>query len=86
MVFKFSEYLIFLKDRNVLSSALVILMGGMIKDVVNDFIKDIIIPVTDGELKIKKNILKIYSVKIINLIVITYLLFVLSKYLEDVNL
>jgi len=86
MVFQINEYLLFLKNRNIISSALVILMGGMIKDVVHDFIDDVIMPATKGNVKVKKDLIKIYTVKILNLFVVTYLLFLLSKSLERINL
>ena len=86
MVYKFNEYIRFLKDRNIISSALAIVVVGMINDIVHKLIDDIIIPLTKGEINLNKKQLKKYSILIANFIFVTYILFVLITHLEKIDL
>lgn len=90
MILKFKEYIRFMQNKHILSSAIGLTIGGVITDLISRINHDFLIPMSRGKFKvIKKHFLKkilviLYS--IINMIFVTYLFFRLNLVLEKHNL
>ena len=79
-------YLQFLKAKKVIPKTVVLVMGTLISSIVKKMIKDFIYPLSKGRInKVKKRLLnahKLYGALLINVIITTYLLFVISSFFD----
>ena len=75
----------FIKEKNILGAAIGVVMGSLISQIVKKIAKDIINPLSKGKVKqIKKNVnFKLYMGLVINFITTSYILFVLTKFIEN---
>ena len=84
MIESFKEYLKFIKDSKIIEGAIMFFLGGMIKDLMTQILKEIIIPVTKGKVeKLNINYNK-YSAQIIQIIITSYILFLLYKGVKSI--
>ena len=78
-------YASFIKEKNILGAAIGVVMGSLISQIVKKVAEDIITPLSKGKVKeIKKNVnFKLYMGLVINFITTSYILFVLTKFIEN---
>ena len=76
----FDSYVKFIKEKSIIDGAIIFFVGGMIKDFVTKAMKEIIIPLTRGKIDvIKKFNIYDYGLEIFQLVLTSYLLFVLHR-------
>ena len=80
-MYKSREYLEFLNSKNIIPSAFAVVIGSLISNMVQKVVNDLITPISKG----KKPIINLteLSLEMVNFIVITYILFIVSDYLEN---
>lgn len=80
-MYKSREYLEFLNSKNIIPSAFAVVIGSLISNMVQKIVNDLITPISKG----KKPIINLteLSLEMVNFIVITYILFIVSDYLEN---
>ena len=76
---------LFMKNKNVLSTAVSFVIAAMLKEIIFKFTNEVILPLTKN-----KNINKLknvnfyeYLILIINLLIVSYVLFILDKSISD---
>ena len=80
-MYKAREYLEFLNSKNIIPSAFAVVIGSLISNMVQKIVNDLVTPISKGEKPIIN--LTELSLEIINFIVITYILFIVSDYIEN---
>ena len=80
-MYKKKEYLNFLKSQNIIPSAFAIVTGSLITNLIKKIIDDVINPLSNGNKPIIN--LKEFGLEVINFILVTYILFIISDYLEN---
>ncbi len=79
-------YFQFLKAKKVIPKTVVLVMGTLIAGIVKKMIKDFIYPLSKGRVElVKKRLLdapQLYGALLLNIVVTTYLLFVVSALFE----
>ena len=82
----FHKYFEFIKDQKILPKTMIIVIGSLISGFIKKIIKDFVYPLGKGQIdKINKNFkaaMKSYPILGINIIVTSYLLFVLSSLVD----
>ena len=77
-------FLQFITNKKIIPSTVVLVMGSLISSFVRKIIKDFVYPLAKGHLKkVKRNALfamKAYPIMLINIVVTTYLLFIISTF------
>ena len=84
MLKTFSEYLEFIKESKIIEGAIMFFLGGMIKSLMHRIMREIIIPVTQGKFKKLYFDYNRYAAEIIQIVVTSYLLFLLHKGVRDI--
>ena len=79
----FSEYLEFLKENKIIEGAIMFFIGAEIQKFMHHIMKDIIVPLTKGDTKRLHINYKEYFVEIIQIVITSYLLFILHKTIKD---
>ena len=80
-MYKVHEYLEFLNSKNIIPSAFAVVIGSLISNMVQKIVSDLITPISKGEKPIIN--LTELSLEMVNFIVITYILFIISDYIEN---
>jgi hypothetical protein len=74
----------FISEKKIIAKTVILVMGSLISSFVRKIIKDFVYPLAKGNLKrVKKNLLiakNAYPIMVINIIVTTYFLFVISTF------
>jgi large-conductance mechanosensitive channel len=84
MIESFKEYLEFIKESKIIEGAIMFFLGSMIKTLMMQILREVIIPVTKGKVE-KLNInYKKYVAEIIQIVVTSYLLFLLHKGVKNI--
>lgn len=75
----------FMKNKNVLSTAVSFVIAAMLKEIIFKFTNEIILPLTKNKNinKLKDINLYEYLILIINLLLVSYVLFILDKSISD---
>lgn len=79
----FDKYLKYISEKRVLSSGYKLIFVSMINNIINKIIDEIIIPITNGEFEKEKINKKEYFALVLNLIVSTYILFIIIDFIEN---
>ena len=82
MLPKFNKYIEFIKGKAGIQSAFSIVLGTLISNTIQKIANEIITPLTRRE-KINFNI-KEYFLLIFNLLITTYILFIIIDYLDNI--
>lgn len=79
--FNLKNFAIFLKNNNIISVSISFVIAGMVKEIILKLTDTIILPVIKSKSlkKLKEVNFNIFLVLLINLIIVSYLLFVLDK-------
>ena len=77
---KIKEFLSFIKEKKILSSAFVMISASMINNIIQMFAFDVILPISKGK-KTKKT-LNEFVIIIMNFIISSYILFIIMSYSE----
>lgn len=80
-MYKSREYLEFLNSKNIIPSAFAVVIGSLISNMVQKIVSNLITPISKGEKPIIN--LTELSLEMVNFIIITYILFIVSDYLEN---
>jgi len=80
-MYKSKEYFAFLNSKNIIPSAFAVVIGSLISNIVKKIVDDFIKPISKGEKPIF-NFTEL-GLEILNFIIITYVLFIISDYLEN---
>ena len=86
MVYKFNEYVNFIRGDNIISSAFIIVIGCMISNIIDRIVDEIVLPLTNNKLKIENIHIKEYFILIANFILVTYILFLIIDKLKATGL
>ena len=82
----FHKYYEFIKEKKIIPQTMIIVIGSLISGFIKKVIKDFVYPLGKGQIeKIKKNFkaaMKSYPILGINIIVTSYVLFVLSSLVD----
>jgi len=81
------EYIEFISNKNILPTAIALVLGAIVTDIVRKLKDDIIIPLSKFDFKtlLKKFDLREYLGLTIHFFLQTYLLFMLSKTIKNMN-
>ena len=79
--FNLKNFAIFLKNNNIISVSISFVIAGMVKEIILKLTNTVILPVIKSKSlkKLKEVNFKIFLVLLLNLIIVSYLLFVLDK-------
>ena len=79
--FNLKNFAIFLKNNNIISVSISFVIAGMVKEIILKLTDTVILPVIKSKSlkKLKEVNFNIFLVLLINLIIVSYLLFVLDK-------
>lgn len=80
-MYKISEYIDFLNSKNIIPSAFAVVIGSLISNMVQKIVNDLITPISKGEKPIIN--LTELSLEMVNFIIITYILFIVSDYIGN---
>jgi len=80
-MYKSREYLEFLNSKNIIPSAFAVVIGSLISNMVQKIVSNLITPISKGEKPIIN--LTELSLEMVNFVIITYILFIVSDYLEN---
>jgi len=80
-MYKSREYLNFLNSKNIIPSAFAVVIGSLISNMVQKIVNDLITPISKGEKPIIN--LTELSLEMVNFVIITYILFIVSDYLKN---
>ena len=79
MIKSFNEYIEFIKESKIIDGAIMYFIGSSIRTYMHRIMEEIVIPVTEGKIKkLKLNYYK-YFTEIVQIIITSYLLFILRK-------
>lgn len=75
----------FMKNKNVLSTAVSFVIAAMMKEIIFKFTNEVVLPLTKNKnLKKLKNVnIYEYFILIINLLIVSYILFIIDKSISD---
>ena len=75
----------FMKDKHVLSTSVSFVIAAMMKEIIFKFTNEVVLPLTKNKnFKNLKNVnIYEYFILIINLLIVSYILFVVDKSLSD---
>ena len=81
----FQNFISFMKNKDILTTAISFIIAGMMKNIIFKFTNEILLPLTENrKLSVLKKVkASEYIVLIINLIVVSYSLFVLTQAIGD---
>ena len=87
---EYQEFLTFLNHDNLLNTTIAFVIASQAKKIISKFTNEVIIPLTEGKHTTPKEIFKKINVKtyfflIIQLIIIAYVLFLLSRGIKKVT-
>lgn len=76
---------LFMKNKNVLSTAVSFVIAAMLKEIIFKFTNEVVLPLTKNKnLKKLKNVNPYeYFILIINLLIVSYILFIIDKSISD---
>ena len=79
--FNLKNFAIFLKNNNIISVSISFVIAGMVKEIILKLTNTVILPVIKSKSlkKLKEVNFNIFLVLLLNLIIVSYLLFVLDK-------
>lgn len=79
--FNLKNFAIFLKNNNIISVSISFVIAGMVKEIILKLTNSVILPVIKSKSlkKLKEVNFNIFFVLLLNLIIVSYLLFVLDK-------
>lgn len=79
--FNLKNFAIFLKNNNIISVSISFVIAGMVKEIILKLTNTVILPVIKSKSlkKLKEVNFNIFFVLLLNLIIVSYLLFVLDK-------
>ena len=80
-MYKSREYLEFLNSKNIIPSAFAVVIGSLISNMVQKIVSNLITPISKGEKPIIN--LTELSLEMVNFVIITYILFIVSDYLKN---
>ena len=82
-MFIFKEYIDFIKESKILEGSIMFFIGAEIQKFMHNIMKDIIIPLTKGDLqKLNADYIK-YIVELIQIIITSFLIYILHRTIKN---
>ena len=81
-MYKINEYINFLKSKNMVGSAISIVIGTLVSNIIQKVINEVIDPIANGNkptLHIRE-----FGLEILNFVFVTYVLFLVFDYIENI--